>query len=243
MQTLLDVIDLAQREFAQLLDSAMRIKPLDIRQYQRYLSMQYHLTRGVQAYFMCAAAHADFAGRKPLRRFLCDLANEEEEEQHCLVAAADLARMELPLLAEPLDVTLWHAHFRAVVADWPFLRLGAACVLENLSDGAARDATRTALRAPFLSAENTKFVMLHLHEVPPRGEQIVAALAAARLDEAQIEDLVTGAKQGMVLYLRMMEWVLFPSTLAAGLDRSRDPRRGYAYEPVSAEVARAGLAP
>jgi hypothetical protein len=241
MQTLLDVIDLAQREFAQLLDSAMRVKPLDIRQYQRYLSMQYHLTRGVQACFMCAAAHADFARRKPLRRFLFDVANEEE--QHYLVAAADLARMELPLLAEPLDVTLWHAHFRAVVNNWPFLRLGAACVLENLSGGAARDATRAVLRASFLSADNTRFMMLHSPEAQPHGGQIVAALAAANLDESQIEDLVTGAKQGMVLYLRMMEWVLFPSTLAAGLDRSRDPRRGYAYEPVSAEVARAGLAP
>jgi hypothetical protein len=128
-------------------------------------------------------------------------------------------------LPEPLDVTLWHAHFRAVVDDWPYLRLGAACVLENLSGGVAREATRAALAAPFLTRENTRFVVLHLHEAQPHGEQIVAALATSCPDEAEADDLATGARQATVLYLRMMEWVLFPASLAASVDAAhRRPR-------------------
>jgi hypothetical protein len=206
----------AQERFAAMLSRALADAPLSIVQYQRYLSMQYHLTRGVQGYFLRAAAHPGLARRRALRRFLFYFA--AEEEHHYLVAAADLERMGLPLLPEPLDVTLWHAHFRAVVDEWPFLRLGAACVLENLSGGVARDVTRAALMAPFLTRENTRFVVLHLHEAQPHGEQIVAALEAASPDSAEIDDIVTGARQATVLYLRMMEWVLFPGSLATCAD-------------------------
>jgi hypothetical protein len=216
VQALLDVITAAQAELAKLLRQALASGPLSIAQYQRYLSMQYHLTRGVHGYFLRAAAHEDFARKRPLRRFLFDFANEEE--QHYLVAAGDLRRMDLPLLDEPLDVTLWHAHFRAIVDEHPFLRLGAACVLENLSGGVAKEAAREALKAPFLTVDNTKFVVLHMHEAQPHGDQIVTVLAEARLNDAQMDDLVIGAKQGMVLYLRMMTWVLHPATLAANLD-------------------------
>lgn len=222
MNALTHAITDAQERFAALLSRALTEAPLTIVQYQRYLSMQYHLTRGVQSYFLRAAAHASLARRRALRRFLFDFA--AEEEHHHLVAAADLERMGMPLLPEPLDVTLWHAHFRTVVDEWPFLRLGAACVLENLSGGAARDATRAALAAPFLTRENTRFVVLHLHEAQPHGEQIVAALAAAAPDDAEIDDLATGARQATVLYLRMMEWVLFPASLAACADAPRRPQ-------------------
>ncbi|HEY6942196.1 hypothetical protein [Dokdonella sp.] len=216
MDPVIRAIAEAQQRFATLLQRAITQAPLTVVQYQRYLSMQYHLTRGVQGYFLRAAAHPALARRRALRRFLFDFA--AEEEHHYLVAAADLERMGLPLLPEPLDVTLWHAHFRAVVDDWPYLRLGAACVLENLAGGTARDATRAALAAPFLTRENTRFVVLHLHEAQPHGEQIVAALAASSPDDSEIDDLATGARQATVLYLRMMEWALFPGSLAASLD-------------------------
>lgn len=130
--------------------------------------------------------------------------------------------MGLSLLQEPLDVTLWHAHFRAVVDDWPYLRLGAGCVLENLSGGAAREPTRAALAAPFLTRENTRFVTLHLHETQPHGEQIVAALTASGPGDAELDDLATGARQATVLYLRMMEWVLLPASLSSMLDGRAD---------------------
>src|SRR5688572_11082014 len=134
MQVLMDVITAAQEELAIVLGKALASGPLSVSQYQRYLSMQYHLTRGVQGYFLRAAAHDDLARRRRLRRFLFDFANEEE--LHYQVAEADLQRMGLPVLPLPLDVTLWHAHFGAVVDRWPFLRLGAACVLENIAGGA-----------------------------------------------------------------------------------------------------------
>jgi hypothetical protein len=95
---------------------------------------------------MRAAALGDLARKKALRKFLFDFANEEE--LHYLVAAGDLARMGLPILAEPFDVTLWHAYFRSIVDERPFIRLGAACVLENLAGGEARAETRAALAAP-----------------------------------------------------------------------------------------------
>jgi hypothetical protein len=221
VQPLFDVIAAAQAELARLLGKALASGPLSAFQYQRYLSMQYHLTRGVQGYFLRAAAHDDLVRKRSLRRFLFDFANEEE--QHYLVAAGDLRRMGLPLLDEPLDVTLWHAYFRGIVDDRPFLRLGAACVLENLSGGVAKEAARKALGAPFLTVDNTKFVVLHMHESQPHGDQIAAALADAGLNDTQMNDLVTGGKQGMVLYMRMMTWVLYPTTLVASLDDGHCP--------------------
>lgn len=222
MNELMEVIRASQCEFAALLRRARTSGRLTIQQYQRYLSMQYHTTRGVQGYFMRAAAHGDLVRKKALRKFLFDFANEEE--QHYLVAAGDLARMNLPVLAEPFDVTLWHAYFRSVVDERPFIRLGAACVLENLAGGDAREETRAALVAPFLNVANTRFVVLHQHEAIPHGDQIVGALSSAGLDPAQTADLVVGAKQGMVMFLRLIEWALFPDcSWSACLDGDAHP--------------------
>jgi len=216
MKSILKIIERSQFEFGSLLQRALDASPLTRQQYQRYLSMQYHLTRGVQSYFLRAAAHSDLVRKKRLRKFLFDFANEEE--QHYLVAANDLAKLGLPLLEEPFDVLLWHVYFRSLVDEHPFLRLGAASVLENLSGGSARHITRLALKAPFLNSENTKFLVLHQHEALPHGDQIVSALEAADLSSHQIEQLGLGARQGMVLYLRMAEWALFPTSLVAVLD-------------------------
>lgn len=213
MQGLGEVIAAAQAEFAKLLGRALADGPLTVPQYQRYLSMQYHLTRGVQGYFLRAAAHDDLARKRRLRKFLFDFANEEE--LHYLVAECDLRHMGLAVLPPPLDVTLWHAHFGAVVDRWPFLRLGAACILENIAGGVAGPLVRKALQAPFLAPENSRFIVLHLHEADPHGEQILEALAHAEPVPAQQDDLATGARQAAVLFLRMMEWVLFPSSTAA----------------------------
>ena len=216
MDKLMSVVADAQHEFALLLRRARTAGPLRIEQYQRYLSMQYHLTRGVQTYFMRAAAHRDLVRKKALRKFLFSFANEEE--QHYLVAANDLTRMGLEILAEPFDVTLWHAWFRSIVDDHPFIRLGAACVLENLSGGEAKEDVKLVLGASFLNESNTKFLVLHQHEKLPHGDQIVAALGAADLNEMQLGDLVLGAKQGLILYLRMAEWALFPESWVGRLD-------------------------
>ncbi|MGQ0621191.1 MAG: iron-containing redox enzyme family protein [Panacagrimonas sp.] len=216
MDRLTAVIERAQHEFAVLLSAALQGGPLGLEVYVRFLSMQYHLTRGVQRYFIVAAAHADLARRKGLRRFLFEFANEEE--LHYLVAANDLRKLGRDPLPEPFDVTLWHAYFRPLVAERPFIRLGAACILENISAGAARPLVRQALSTPFLTRDNTKFLVLHQHETLPHGEQMVQALVDGNLGPQQIEDVLDGARKGLVMYLRMAEWALNPETLSGVAD-------------------------
>jgi hypothetical protein len=207
----------AQGLFAQVLESALRTGPVTVEQYCRYLSMQYHLTRDVQAYFLSIAANSALAKRRKLRRFLCDFANEEE--LHYLVAANDLLAFGRKPLAEPFDVTLWHSYFRSVVMTRPFLRLGAAAVLENISAGAAREPSRRALSAPFMTRENTKFLVLHQHETLPHGEQILDALAAESFSQQELNDLFLGARQGTVLYLRMARWAVDAQELSCSADQ------------------------
>lgn len=206
----------SQALFAQLLESALRAGPVTEEQYCRYLSMQYHLTRDVQTYFFAIAANAALAKRRKLRRFLCEFANEEE--LHYLVAGKDLAALGRKPLAEPFDVTLWHSYFRSVVTTRPFVRLGAAAILENLSAGAAREPSQRALSAPFMTRDNTKFLVLHQHETLPHGQQILDALDAESFEPAELSDLFLGARQGTVLYLRMARWAIDESELSTCAD-------------------------
>jgi hypothetical protein len=185
-------------------------------QYVRYLSMQYHLTKGVQRYFLTIAAHHDFARRRQFRDFLIKFANEEE--LHYLVAANDLYKLgEMPIMM-PFDVELWHAYFEKVTASRPFLRLGTACVLETISAGKARAWVKKALEGKFLTAENTKFLVLHQHETLPHGDQLIDAIKSGSLEDRHFADLIEGAKKGTVLYLRLAEWALNPSCLSGLAD-------------------------
>lgn len=207
----------AQERFAELLSSYLVDHPTTVDQYIRYLSFQYHLTKDVQRYFLAIAAHADLARRRGLREFLYRFANEEE--LHYLVAANDLARLGLRPLPMPFDVELWHHYFGKVVADRPFVRLGAAVILENIADGAAKEWVKKALQGSFLTRDNTKFLVLHQHEVLPHGNQILTAIEEGRLEESHFKDLAEGARKGTVLYLRMAEWAVRPTTLAGICDR------------------------
>lgn len=47
-----------------------------------------------------------------------------------------------------------------------------------------------------------------MHEELPHGDQIIAALSEIKLTDQEIEDLVTGARQGAIMYLRMADWAL-----------------------------------
>ncbi len=118
----------------------------------------------------------------------------------------------------PLDVELWHSYFRTVVVDRPFVRLGAATILENISDGAAREWVRKALKGDFLTRENTKFLVLHQHETLPHGDQILQAIEEGGLEAHHFRDLIEGARKGTVLYLRMAEWAIRPEGLASLCD-------------------------
>lgn len=213
---LLEQIERAQGRFAELLRSYLDHHQTTEEQYVRYLSFQYHLTRDVQRYFMAIAAHSDLAKRRKLRAFLVNFANEEE--LHYLVAANDLHKISKAPLAMPFDVELWHAYFQSIVATRPFVRMGAATVLENISDGEAKPWVKKALMGAFLTKDNTKFLVLHQHEALPHGDQILDAIASGKLEDRHYADLIEGAKKGTILYLRMAEWALRPDSLASLAD-------------------------
>jgi hypothetical protein len=218
MQRLLKCIEEAQHLFGQLLAGYAAEHGEMVREhYVRYLSFQYHLTKGVQRYFMEIAAHPDLARRRKLREFLFKFANEEE--LHYLVAAKDLEKLGRKPLAMPFDVELWHVYFKVISVERPFVRLGTATILETLSDGAARPWVKKLLTASFLGRENTKFLVLHQHETLPHGDQILDAIENGALEQRHWDDLVEGAHKGTIMYLRMAEWALRPDSLGAICDR------------------------
>jgi len=212
LQRLNDVILKARERFTNLLSSKKSQGGFSIESYQRYLSMQYHLTKDVQRYFITAAAHHDLAKIRDLRKFLVAFANEEE--LHYLIAGNDLRKLGVDILPVPFDVTLWHSYFGKIVIERPFVRIGAATILENLADESNRPLIRELLNAPFLNKENTKFLVLHMHEQLPHGPQLISALTHANLLPSHWDDIIEGAKQGCVFYLRMAEWSLDDSSLS-----------------------------
>lgn len=175
-------------------------------QYARYLSFQHHLTNGVQRHFFAIAAHPSLVDRRPLREFLFRFGLEEEP--HYRVAAADLRALGEELLPPPIEVELWWSYFDRIVPTRPFVRLGATAVLENLGPGTANESQQLLRGAPFLTPATTRFLVIHRHEVLPHGDEVMAAIAAAAPDAAEMADLVHGAAVGAKLYLGMMEWAL-----------------------------------
>jgi predicted GNAT family N-acyltransferase len=127
-QPVLAVIQVAQQEFRKLLLAMRETGGVTRERYVRYLSMQYHLTKEVQRPFMAIAAHPVLARRKKLRDFLYAFALEEEP--HFAVAADDLDNLGEKPLPIPFDTELWWAYFNSAIGTRPFVRLGAACVLE-----------------------------------------------------------------------------------------------------------------
>ena len=175
--------------------------------YVRYLSMQYHLTKGVQRHFMMCASHPDFAHRVKLREFLVRFANEEE--LHFKVAEKDLENMGLKPLPICLDTRLWWAFFDTQVMERPLVRLGATCVLENIADHANDVINRLLSKSPYLNPRNMKFITIHRHGAElPHGDQILEALESAQLEPAQWDQVVEGANIGVTLYLRQAHWAL-----------------------------------
>lgn len=221
MIRVLAVIEQAQQLFHADLQILSRHGGMTRPVYVRYLSFQHHLTKGVQRHFLAVAAHPTLAGRRKLRDFLYRFGLEEEP--HFEVARHDLEKLDEAPLPCPLDVQLWRAYFDAIVITRPFVRLGATCVLENLGAGAGALGHQLLDGATFLNEHNTRFLQIHFHEELPHGDQIIAALKSVALTEAELLDLVEGAKTGAILYLRMARWAIglheltndFPLTLEA----------------------------
>lgn len=180
--------------------------------YIRYLSMQYHLTNGVPRHFMQAASHPSMARRKPLREFLFNFAIEEEP--HYMVAKKDLENMGVEPLPIPAETEIWWAYFNSIIADHPFIRLGATSVLENIGIKSHAVVDQLFAKAGYLTKTNTVFFQIHKHGPNlNHGAEIFNALEEANLSQDLLDDVIKGAKIGTKLYLDMADWALGESLI------------------------------
>lgn len=109
----------------------------------------------------------------------------------------DLARLGVSALPPLPEIGVWHAYFRG--ADWPFLRLGAATVLEEIgagADGLLAEAMRIAAPA---AALHGAVAALHASQ-----GGLAALLARAVHHESDWREVAAGAQAGAALYLRMV---------------------------------------
>ncbi|MCP5535979.1 MAG: hypothetical protein H7A51_07050 [Akkermansiaceae bacterium] len=209
----LAVVEKAKATFAGMLKKVEENGGLTQEMYIKYLSFQYHLTKGVQRSFFKVAGHPQLSGKNRLRNFLFKFALEEEP--HYKVAEVDLERMNVKPLPCTLDVSLWWAYMDQIVEHRPFVRLGAAMVLENLGAGAGDLGHRLLDNAPYLNKSNTRFLTIHFHEILPHGAEIVEALESAPLKEEDLVHLTEGANIGAIMYLRMAGWAIASDPLTS----------------------------
>jgi hypothetical protein len=206
MHTLFSIVDQAKTTFRSDISRLLSEGGITKAAYVRWLSFQYHLTKGVQKHFLLVAAHPTLAGRRVLRDFLYGFGLEEEP--HFDIARKDLEHLGTSPLPCPLDVTLWWSFFDEIVTQRPFVRLGATCVLENLGAGAGELGHQLFDTAEFLNPSNTRFFNIHFHEALPHGDQIFAALQSVPLSDSETDDLAEGAKIGSIIYLRLSRWAM-----------------------------------
>lgn len=207
-ELIIPIVEAAKAEFRGMLEEVAKDGGLTQERYARYLSMQYHLTKGVQRPFLTIAAHEDLGTRRELRKFLVGFANEEEF--HFEIARRDLEAMGLEPHPISFDVELWWAYFNSIVQTRPFVRLGATCILENIADGSRDLIQKLFGEAKYLTQKNTVFFRIHQHdESLPHGEEILAAVSNGKLEDRHFEDLREGARKGMTMYLRMAHWALY----------------------------------
>lgn len=199
--------------------------------YLRFLSMQYHLTKDVQKDMFTVAASPHLLKHRKLRDFLYNFGLEEEP--HFLLAKKDLKDLGHEPLPVSLDVKLWKGYFAQVCYQQPFIRLGGTCVLESIGTGVA-DIIHGVLKDSSTAINrSSRFLRIHLHtaEGLNHGEQIMEALEGAKLNASELAQLEQGATEAMVVYLRLIHWVLHGSYLGqsqfeapvAGLSASRSP--------------------
>ena len=207
MNELKQVIEDAQRELLTMMGE-LPPEPKDLREvYIRFLSMQYHLTKGVQRSILGVAAHTTIGRRRSLRNFLVRFASEEEF--HYELAALDLEALGAKPGPIPFDVELWWAYWDRMIPERPLLRLGASSVLENIA-GKSRDVIRDIeASSPLFGPKCTRFFKLHMHDTDaPHGDELLAALHMADFNAEDWATLKEGAEKGSIMYLRMIRWVI-----------------------------------
>lgn len=211
MERLLETIKSAQEQLKHSLDHILDCQgAFTTEQYSRYLSMQYHLTNGVEQHFYAIAGHKELESYPKLRKFLVKFA--EEERPHYKIAFNDLKNMQCEPHEVMLEVKLWWAYFNEVIKTRPFVRLGATCILENISSRSDEVISKLLGSSKFITPKNTRFLEIHRHNELPHGDEILDYLTDAKLKEHHINDLLEGAKDGSKLFLGLLEWGLFPET-------------------------------
>lgn len=174
--------------------------------YARLLSCLAHLTRGVQRHFFGVAGHDSLQRREALREFLLEFG--KEEEWHWRIAVADLEALGHGVSEPPVEVELWWAYFDRMVVERPFVRLGAAALLENLGDSVPAGGAGV-LDRPFLRPETTRFHRLHSGEAHAHGAELLTTLAGAAPTPAELADMVRGAEAARRLHLGALRSALF----------------------------------
>lgn len=205
MKDLLDEIQLSQnslnQRLLQLLDTGLTKE-----QYRNYLSMQYHLTNGVQKHFLAVCAHETLRGKTALRKFLFKFSLEEEP--HFQVAYNDILNLGMTPTECPLDVELWKLYFENLLKSKPFARIGAACILENVTAKSGALIDQLFSKADYISKKNTTFVTIHRHEELPHGDEVMSILEESHMTAEQKSDLLLGAKNGNTIFFRCFDWAI-----------------------------------
>lgn len=199
-------IEQSQNDFNIILNEVEKTGGMTKERYIKLMSMQYHLTKGVQKVFFQIASHTDFSECAEFRNFLIQFALEEEH--HYKIAQQDLSSLGYEPSPIPLDVKQWWAYFNTVIEFQPLIRLGATCILENITQK-SRDIIKKLLeQTDFLTQKNTRFITIHQHEKLPHGDQIISALSNANLNSQQLMQLAQGSYEGRILYIRMLRATL-----------------------------------
>lgn len=207
MKEIRELIKKAQVEFKQKLLSLDSQGGLTQERYARFLTMQYHLTKGVQRHFMAIAANSITANRRNLRKFLINFA--QEEEFHYEIAKADLKALGREVEEIPLDTKIWWLFFDSIIEDRPFIRLGATCILENISSEASDILDALIKNSNYLNPKNLRFLTIHRHGPNlAHGDQILEAIQSSDLSNAELDDLAYGAHIATIFYMRSIHWIV-----------------------------------
>lgn len=207
MEKVIEKIESSQDLFKTRMESIASEGGLSKEIYIRFLSCQYHLTKGVQKHFYRIASHSNMARRKQLREWLVQFA--KEEEFHFDIARKDLENLgekPLPIL---FDIKLWWLYFDSIIDENPFIRLGATCILENISNKSSDVIDSLLKESDYLNPQNIRFLTIHRHGPNlDHGNQIVEMLKEADLNQDEINDVLKGCEYATAFYMRFMNWMI-----------------------------------
>lgn len=212
MEKLKKQVSIAQEQLRNQILENLKRAPISPEQYGRYLSMQYHLTKGVQTVFMRIAANECLGKRKSLRHWL--LAFAEEEEFHYKIAANDLKALGMGVGEMPLDVKLWWLFFNDIIDTKPFVRLGATFILENISMKSSDLIHEMIKTSTFINDSNSKFLIIHQHGPNlDHGNQIFENVMKVSPTPQEMDDLLYGARVASLFFERFMNFVFKGETI------------------------------